>query len=88
MKRKSALSAKSFDGAPEQSTPELTVYDAPPAVLEARHRIKALLKSDDVAEMKRLGGEILEYLNLAVQAMATDDLALLVEGEQQAAPAA
>ena len=89
MKRKLALSGKSLDGVPDPSTPELTVYDVPPAILEARHQIKALLESDDMSEIKRLGREALERLNVAVRAMAIDDLALVLpQGVEQSAPAA
>lgn len=69
-------------------SPPVTIYDVRPSVVAARDKVIAIMDSDDVAEKKRIGKEVLRHLNLAVRAMATDDLALLVEGEQEAAPAA
>lgn len=90
MKAKSGQSATFSGNAQGKSTEELSVYDAPPAVLEARHRIKELLKNLDKPETVRgLAEEILQYLNTAVRAMAKDDLALVLpqseQGESEAA---
>ena len=86
MRRKSASSARSFAAGLAPSTPELTIYDAPPAVLEARHRVKELLKLELPADVQQLAAGALEYLNVAVRAMALEDMEVLLRSPMEEFP--
>ena len=59
------------------------MYDALPAVLEARYRAKSLLDLDNIETAKGMVGEIIEYLNTAVRAMSKGDLALISEVKKE-----
>lgn len=79
MKRKSGLSGTSFGNGSQTltSASNLTVYDAPPATLDARGVARTLLRHSDPV-VSRAAQQIVDYLTTAIQAMARDDLAKLV----------
>lgn len=79
MKQKSASSRTSSARKPEALTKDLSIYDVPGAVLEAREAAYRLLEPD--ADPKSLGQEIIEKLSAAIRAMGKDDIGLVLNGD-------
>lgn len=77
MKPKSASSKISSERKPQMLTKDLSIYDVPGAVLEAREAAYRLLEPD--ADPKSLGQEIIEKLSAAVRAMGKDDIGLVLK---------
>lgn len=65
---------------------DLSVYDVPGAVLEARGAAYRLLEPD--ADPKSLGQEIIEKLTAAIRAMGRDDIGLVLKAADLGQPSA
>lgn len=77
MKSKLASSRTSSERKPQTLMRDLSVYDVPGVVLEAREAAYRLLEPD--ADPKSLGREIIEKLSAAIRAMGKDDIGLVLK---------
>jgi hypothetical protein len=77
MKSKSVSSKTFSEKRPEASMKGLSIYDVPGVVLEAREAAYLLLEPNP--DTATLAKEIIEKLNLAMRAMGSDDIGLVLK---------